>query len=207
MFGKKTFNYFDSFVRMVDYSCHAADLLNEIMNNFNPDVLHDKTVKMHSIEYQGDQERHEMIRNLLHEFITPIEREDIMALADAIDTVTDTIEDVLMRLYMYNIKEIYACALAISDIIVKSCYALKSALSEFHNFRKSKSLHDLLVYVNDLEEEGDKLYTKAMRNLYVSSKDVMQVIAWDQTFDYLEMCCDACEEVANVMEYIVMKNS
>ena len=66
----KDFNYFDSFVRMVDYSCHAADLLNEIMNNFNPDVLHDKTVKMHSIEYQGDQERHEMIRNLLHEFIT-----------------------------------------------------------------------------------------------------------------------------------------
>ncbi len=207
MFGKKAFNYFDSFVRMVNYSCLAADLLKEIMTNYNQDVLHEKTIEMHSIEYQGDCERHEMIRNLLHEFITPIEREDIMALADAIDTVTDTVEDVLMRLYMYNIKEIYTCALDITSIIVKSCYALKSALSEFHNFRKSKSLHTLLVDVNDLEEEADRLYTKAMRNLYVSSKDMMQVIAWDQTFDYLEMCCDACEEVANLMENIVMKNS
>lgn len=207
MFGKKTYNYFDSFVRMVNYSCRAADLLNEIMNNFNPDVLYEKTVEMHSIEYEGDCERHDMIRNLLHEFITPIEREDIMALADAIDTVTDTIEDVLMRLYMYNIKEIYAYAQDITNIIVKSCYALKSALSEFHNFRKSKTLHALLVDVNDLEEEADKLYTKAMRNLYVNCKDVTKVIAWDQTFDYLEMCCDACEEVANVMENIVMKNT
>ena len=81
------------------------------------------------------------------------------------------------------------------------------ALEEFHNFRKSKTLHDLLVDVNGLEEEADELYLKATRNLYIKSHDVMEVIAWDQTFDFLEMCCDACEEVANVIENVVMKNS
>ena len=130
-----------------------------------------------------------------------------MALADAVDSVTDTIEDVVMRIYMYNVKHIYTYAKEMAAIIVKSCEALKIALTEFHNFRKSNTLHNLIVDVNGLEEEADALYLKAMRNLYTSSTDVMQVIAWDQTFDYLEMCCDACEEVANVIENIVMKNS
>lgn len=207
MAGKRNFDYFDSFVRMADYSCSAAALLKEIMTDFKTDELHEKSKKMRSIEHDGDSERHVMIRKLLHEFITPIEREDIMDLADAIDTVTDTIEDVVLRLYMYNVKAIFESAPEITDIIVRSCEALKLALEEFHNFRKSKTLHDLLVDVNGLEEEADELYLKATRNLYIKSHDVMEVIAWDQTFDFLEMCCDACEEVANVIENVVMKNS
>jgi uncharacterized protein Yka (UPF0111/DUF47 family) len=192
---------------MVNHSCQAADLLKDIMVNFNPTDMKDVAARMHTIEHDGDLERHAMMKRLLHEFITPIEREDIMALADAIDTVTDTIEDVVMRLYMYNIKSIYQYAIDLTDIIVKSCAALKDALLEFKNFKKSKTLHTLLIDVNDLEEEADRLYTKAMRNLYVNCKDVSEMIGWDQTFDYLEMCCDACEEVANVMEIIVMKNT
>lgn len=207
MAGKRNFDYFDSFVRMADYSCSAAALLKEIMTDFKTDELHEKSKKMRSIEHDGDSERHVMIRKLLHEFITPIEREDIMDLADAIDTVTDTIEDVVLRLYMYNVKAVFEYAPEITDIIVRSCEALKLALEEFHNFRKSKTLHDLLVDVNGLEEEADELYLKATRNLYIKSHDVMEVIAWDQTFDFLEMCCDACEEVANVIENVVMKNS
>lgn len=207
MAGKRNFDYFDSFVHMADYSCSAAALLKEIMTDFKTDELHEKSKKMRSIEHDGDSERHVMIRKLLHEFITPIEREDIMDLADAIDTVTDTIEDVVLRLYMYNVKAVFEYAPEITDIIVRSCEALKLALEEFHNFRKSKTLHDLLVDVNGLEEEADELYLKATRNLYIKSHDVMEVIAWDQTFDFLEMCCDACEEVANVIENVVMKNS
>jgi uncharacterized protein Yka (UPF0111/DUF47 family) len=204
---KRNFDYFDSFVRMVDYSCKAAYLLDNIVNNFNPEEQHGNMEKMHAIEHDGDSERHVMIKRLLNEFITPIEREDIMALADAIDSVTDTIEDVVMRLYMYNVKQIYPQAKELTAIIVKSCEALRLALSEFRNFRKSSALHELIVNVNGLEEEADVIYQKAMRDLYTNSNDVMQVIAWDQTFDFLEHCCDACEEVANVMENIVMKNS
>lgn len=206
MAGTRNYDYFDSFIRMADHACKAADLLKEIMTDFKTEELHAKSIKMHAIEHDGDSERHAMIRKLLHEFITPIEREDIMDLANAIDTVTDTIEDVALRLYMYNVKTIFEFAPQITDIIARSCEALKLALVEFHNFRKSKTLHDLLVDINGLEEEADELYLKATRNLYVKSHDVMEVIAWDQTFDFLEMCCDACEDAANVIENVVMKN-
>jgi len=207
MARKRSEDYFETFVKLVDYSCQAANLLNDIMSDFNPDLLREKMTEMHEIEHAGDTERHAMIRRLSKEFITPIDREDIMQLADAIDDVTDTIEDVLLRLYMFNIRSIKDHAKKMAEIIVKCCNALKQALAEFRDFQKSKVLHDLLVEINVLEENGDKLYTEAVHYLYVNSKNVVEIMAWDQTYDYLENCCDACEEVANVVENIILKNS
>jgi len=207
MARKRSEDYFDTFVKLVEYSCQAADLLNDIMNNFNAEILREKMNEMHEIEHAGDTERHVMIRKLSKEFITPIDREDIMLLADAIDDVTDTIEDVLLRLYMFNILSIKDYAKKMAEIIVNCCNALKQALKEFHDFQKSKILHELIVEVNVLEEKGDKLYTEAVHSLYVNSKNVVEIMAWDQTYDYLENCCDACEEVANVIENIILKNS
>jgi predicted phosphate transport protein (TIGR00153 family) len=207
MARRRNEDYFDTFVKLVDYSCQAANLLNDIMNNYNADLLQEKMKEMHEVEHGGDTERHAMIRKLSREFITPIEREDIMSLADAIDDVTDTIEDVLLRLYMFNIRSIKDYAKKMTEIIVKCCSGLKQALDEFRNFQKSKMLHDLIIEVNLLEEKNDKLYAEAVRDLYVNSKNVVEIMAWHQAYDYLENCCDACEEVANVIEYIVLKNS
>jgi len=103
---KKDNYYFDTFVELVNYSCKAADLLNEIVNNYDASKLKAKMTEMHTIEHTADVERHKMMEKLLKEFITPIDREDIMAMADSIDTVTDCIEDVLLRMYMYNIVEV-----------------------------------------------------------------------------------------------------
>lgn len=204
---KKDMNYFDSFVDLVEYSCKAADLLNQIMNNYNADELEKKMEEMHAIEHAGDVARHAIVKKLSREFITPIEREDIMVMLNSIDQVTDTIEDVLMRMYMFNIRTIREQAFKMSEIIVKCCNSMKIALSEFHNFRKSKVLHDLIVEINHLEEEGDRLYTTATRELYVNCQDHKEVAGWDTTFHYLEKCCDACEDVANAIESVIMKNS
>lgn len=207
MARKKDESYFDTFVELVEYSCKAADLLNDIMNHFDTEKLPEKMAEMHAIEHSGDEARHKMIKRLVREFITPIEREDIMAMADAIDTVTDTIEDVLMRMYMYNIKSVSEHALKMTDIIVKCCNSLKVALGEFHNFRKSRNLHELVVEINRLEEVGDVLYTEATRSLFVNCIDYKELAAWDTTYHYLEKCCDSCEDVANAIESVIMKNS
>ncbi len=204
---KKDDNYFGTFVELVNYSCQAANLLNEIMQNFNPDELEDKMKLMHNIEHAGDVERHIMMKKLAKEFITPIEREDIVAMADAIDNVTDNIEDVLMRMYMFNIKTMRDDALRMAEIIVKCCEALREALNEFHNFRRSQTLHGLIVEINRMEEEGDELFTKATRKLYVNGKDPLEVYGWGRTLHYMEICCDACEDVADVIESVMMKNS
>lgn len=207
MARKKDESYFDTFVELVGYSCKAADLLNDIMNHYNAETLQQKMNEMHKIEHSGDEARHKMIKRLAREFITPIEREDIMEMANAIDTVTDTIEDVLMRMYMYNIQKVTEHALKMTDVIMKCCNSLKLALDEFYNFHKSHKLHELVIEINRLEEVGDVLYTEATRSLYVNCTDYKELAAWDTTYHYLEKCCDSCEDVANAIENVIMKNS
>lgn len=207
MARKKDEYYYDTFVELVEYSCKAADLLNQIMHKFKADELIKKVEDMHTIEHAGDQARHVMTKKLAKEFITPIEREDIMVLANSIDNVTDAIEDVVLRMYMFNVTNVRPYALKMTDIIDKCCKSLKTAMSEFHNFRKSKTLNAMIIEVNQLEEDGDKLYTEAMRDLYVNCNDFKEVAAWESTFHFLEKCCDACEDVANAIEDVIMKNS
>lgn len=207
MARKKDVNYFDAFVEMAGYSCQAANLLNEIMDNFNANEMHEKIGKMHFIEQSGDEARHEIVEKLAKEFITHIEREDIMAIIEQIDNVTDTIEDVLVRMYMCNVKSPREFALKFTEIIVKCCVSLKQALEEFQNFRKSRTLHELIIEINRLEEVGDRLYTDAIRDLYLTCDDMKEVAAWDHIYTYMEKCCDNCEEVANLIENVKMKNS
>ena len=207
MARKKGENYFGIFVDLAQYSRDAAVLLNQIVNNFKAAELEEKMIQMHNIEQAGDVGRHRMMEKLAREFITPIEREDIVAMADAIDNVTDTIEDVMLRIYMFNFTVMREDAIKMAGIIVKCCDALKEALQEFYNFRKSQTLHKLIVEINHLEEEGDTLFMKATRNLFVNEKNPIEILAWRETLDYMEKCCDACEGAAEVIESVMMKNS
>ncbi|MFA5636979.1 MAG: DUF47 family protein [Anaerovoracaceae bacterium] len=200
-------NYFNTFVKLVEFSCKSARLLIEVMTDYQPEKLEERMREMHEIEHSADLEKHLMIERLAREFITPIEREDIMELADQIDNVTDSIEDVLMRLYMFNITVIRKDALDVAIIIEQACEALKKALEEFSNFRKSKTLHKHIVEVNRLEEVGDKIYTEATRRLYVSEMNPVAVSAWTHVFHILEKACDSCEDVSDVIESVMMKNS
>ncbi|NLT47825.1 MAG: DUF47 family protein [Clostridiales bacterium] len=200
-------DYFDTFVKLVEYSCKAARLLIEVMTDYHPEKLEERMHEMHEIEHSADLEKHLMMERLAREFITPIEREDIMEMAHQIDNVTDSIEDVLMRLYMFNITVIRKDALDVAIIIEQCCEELKKALEEFSNFRKSKTLHKHIVEVNRLEEVGDKMYTEATRRLYVSEMNPVAVSAWTHVFHILEKACDACEDVSDVIESVMMKNS
>lgn len=207
MAKKNHYDYFESFVNMVDSSCEASQMLLDTMTHFDPEKLSDRITQMHDIEHAEDLYKHEMMNRLAREFITPIEREDIMSLAQELDDVTDTIEDVLIRLYMFNICEIRSEALEFCKVIIQCCDALKKAIVEFRHFKKSPTIHQLLVEVNHLEEEGDRIYTKAVRRLYVESADPVEILRWRETFDRFEKCCDACEDVADVIESVIMKNS
>jgi predicted phosphate transport protein (TIGR00153 family) len=193
---------------MGEHSCDAAKYLREILGNFNPDDLDIQMEKMHSIEHDGDVARHAMTKRLSKEFMTPIDREDIMGLAGAIDTVTDKIEDVLMRLYMFNIQSIRSDVLYLGDMIVRITDVTLKALQEFGNFKKSKTINDILIEINHMEEEGDRLYTAAVRGVFTDqSLPPLDAAAWNQVLHYMEDVCDACEDVADVIEGVIMKNS
>lgn len=208
MARKNENNYFDIFVSSVRQACKAANMLQEIYKDFHPDNLPKQLETIHEIEHQGDQLRHDMMNRLMKEFITPIEREDIMELSDTIDDVTDDIEDVVMRTYMYNIQKIRPEAVEMTSVIVSCCDALADMLGELHNFRKSSVIREKIIHVNSQESRGDRLYMQSVRNLFTDTTVTpMEALAWNELLHRLEKCCDNCEHVANVVEGIIMKNS
>lgn len=205
--AKKGMNYFESFTKGVEFGCQAAELMGVCFDSFHPEQLPERIEEMHRIEHAADEMKHEMMGCLLREFLPPIEREDIMEMSNTIDDVTDSIEDVLLRLHMFNITRLRDDVKGFADVILRLCQALKKMTGEMHNFRKSTLLKELIIEINHLEEEGDRLYTQTMRRLYMEEKDPIAVIAWTEIYDRLEKCCDRCEDVADVMERVIMKNT
>lgn len=207
MARKKNYDYYGAFVKLVDYSCECANLLNETLNHFDLSKMEENLKTMHTIEHTADLAKHELMEQLSIEFIAPLEREDIVKLAQEIDDITDTIEDVLIKLNMYNVVSLRPELLEFSDLIVQCCVSLKVALEELHNFKKSSTLKSKIIEVNDLEEKGDALYYNSVYKLYRNNETAADLFIWTEIFSLMEKCCDACEEAADMVESVVMKNS
>ena len=204
---KKNNDYFEMLVDLIGYSCEAASLLDNTISNFIMSQIDSRIKDMHKIEHNADIKKHEMINKLSKEFITPIERGDIIELANEIDNVTDAIEDVLVRIYMFNISVMREEAVEFSKLIVKICNETSALIKEFRNFKKSSEIRKLIINISDLEEEGDRIYTRSIRGFYSSIMEPIKFITWKETFEYFEKCCDACEHVADGIESVIMRNT
>ena len=185
----------------------AARLLQDTMKNFDPAKIKEDMDKMHDIEHEADTKKHEMLAVLMKAFMTPIEREDIMLLSSCLDEVTDKIEDVVLRMYCNNIHDILPAAIDMARIVVDSCEEMVILLEEFKNFKKSKSIHEHIIRINTLEEDADRLFIQAMRELHEHEDDPISMIKWREIYFYLEKCTDATEHVADVVERVIMTNS
>lgn len=206
MSNKKNNCYYEAFIDLAEYSKQAADMLYECIKHFDLLLIEDKIKEMHEIEHKADVKKHEMMDKLAKEFITPIEREDINRLFNAIENVSDTIEDVLIKMYIFCIPVMRPEAKEFAEVLVKSCEALKKMMIEFPNYKKSSYLHKFIVEINDLEEEGDKLYTGSIHSLFSTSQNAVELLTWTETMNRFEKSCDAIEHVANVVESVVMNN-
>lgn len=204
---KKEYNYFEEFVNLAKYSQTCAEMLYDTLKNFGTYDLSKKILEIHNIEHSADIAKHDVMDRLVREFLPPIDREDIIILTQSIDDVTDTVEDILIRIDIFNIKKLRPEIFDFTDLIKSCCKTLTEALVEFKSYKKSSRLQSLIIEMNRLEEEGDSLYINAVRELYRTSTDPVELLVWTEILDRYEKCCDACEEAANVIESIVMKNS
>lgn len=204
---KNSYNYFDAFAHLSKFSTKLAVNVHETLSKFDPNKVTAKVKEAHEIEHNADLAKHDIMNKLVKEFLPPIEREDITSLTQEIDDVTDAIEDVLIYIDMFNIQSIRPEILKFTDLIVTCTKAMDDALEEFKSFKNSKKLRDKIIEINRLEEVADALYVDYMRNLYHTSKDPIELMCWTEIFHRLEKCADNCEDVANIIESIVMKNS
>ena len=207
MAKKSKFDYFDAFEKQTKIACEEAEILFEVTENFKgTDALEPYLQRAHEIEHQGDMIDHDIFQSVATDFITPIDRGDILELGKRLDDIVDSIEDVIQCFYMYDIRFMHEASREFAKIIKKSTKALDRAMQDFRNFKKSKKLRELTTEVNALEEQGDRLYMLATRCLYQSPDDPIEVAVWANLFDRMERCCDACEAVADVMGTVVLKN-
>ena len=208
MMNKRRGNdYFVMMKELVECSLEAAKKLNGIIQAFSADTLEENLVTLHEIEHRGDMKKHALVEKLAKEFITPIDREDIMDITSQIDDVTDAVEDVLLKISMFNIQTIPDTAKAFADVITQCVSALLSVFTELSDFKKSKTIHASLVEINRLEEDGDALYIRAVRKLYENGADAIEATTWTELYGCLERCCDTCEHTADMVENVVMKNT
>ena len=209
MANKKNDFYWNNYISAADTACRAADYLLECLREFNAEQIDEMLNKMHEFEHKGDSLRHEMMEALGKSFVTPIDREDMAELCQRLDHVTDSIEEVLQTVYINNVAKITDEAVSFAEKICVCAEKMKEMLAELSNFRKSEQLHKLIIDVNAAEEECDELYFKSAYNCRKNwdGKNPLDVIAWREIYSALEECADACEDVADTVEAVVMKNT
>ena len=199
--------YFENFVECASLAKSAAIYLVECLENYDPENIKAMLEKMHNFEHSADMKKHEMSEALAKAFVTPVDREDIDLMSHELDNVLDLLEEVIQKLYIYDIKTIEPSAIEYAKKLVTGCELLCSIMSEFESFKKSKKLRALIIECNDVEEECDILYLESMRALTENSSDALATLSWYKIYDCLEACADACEHVGECVGSIIMKNT
>jgi uncharacterized protein len=179
----------------------AADLLEQLLVSY-PD-RRELTKEILICEQDGDRITHDLIHHLNHTFVTPIDREDIYRLAGALDNIVDYIEEVADYLGLYRVEAPMAQAQEMTKILHASCREISASLPLLKGFQDI-STHT--IEINRLENEGDRVTREAIAALFDHGIDPMVVIRWKDLYERLEDAIDATEDVANIMEGIVIKN-
>ena len=195
--------FFDLLERQAAIVAEGALALRDLLRDFRDVGAKRKLIK--DIEHRGDDTVHTIFEELNKTFITPIDREDIIALASDLDNVLDMIDAAANRLDLYKIVEPNEAMIDISEVIVEATSALRKAVGMIRNMRQADDVEKIAVEVNRLENVADDLMNTAVADLF-REKDVVYILKAKEIIEQLEEATDYCEDVANVLSDIVAKN-
>ena len=199
---KKDIDFYASFVRGVEFGLKAANMLKDLMDNstLTEDAFH----AIKRVEQEADNHMHEVSEQLNDAFITPIDRDDIHKIANETDDIVDTIESVANHLWMMHVTHITEPMKAMAKLNVDACEKLLELMSELKRGKRNSKLYELVVEINRIEEMGDRCYKDALRELFDTEKDAIELIKKHKIYDELENALDDCEDVANLVEGIII---
>jgi predicted phosphate transport protein (TIGR00153 family) len=194
--------YFRLFEAASTNNLRAAELLDRMLGRYPDSRAMAKDIQ--ACEHEGDRITHDIVQRLNHTFVTPIEREDILALASALDDVVDLIEEAADYLGLYQIEAPTDQAVRLANIVAQACRALDEAMPLLRDFR-DMSQHT--VEVHRLENDGDRVTREAIAALFAHGIDPITVIRWKDIYERIEGAIDSTERVALLLEGIVIKNA
>jgi predicted phosphate transport protein (TIGR00153 family) len=194
--------FFDLFVEDAANVLGGARLLEAMLRSY--DVVERRSGEIRDAEHRGDEISHDIGHRLEHTFVTPFDREDIHRLISALDDVLDLVEEVADTFVLYRIDAPTATAVQQASIIVRQCEQLHEALLHLRGF---KNLEKYWIEVHRLENEGDQLVRAAIAGLFEGETDAIELVKWKEIYSLLESAVDACEDVANIIERIVVKHA
>jgi hypothetical protein len=204
-FLPKGFNFFDLFEKQVDCAVNSAHCFSELVSKGTLDV--DSIKEIQDLEHQGDEAAHTIIKQLNKTFITPFDREDIHELTKQLDDVTDMINNIARRLLVFKLIGVDKKLVEFASVIEESTHAVALAVKGLRNMKNSKSIQEACVEVNRLENVGDTMRDAALAELFETATDPIAVIKWKEIYQYAETVLDICEDVAHVVESIIVKQA
>lgn len=204
-FFPRTVDFLDHFEKAADNALEGARAFYDLISDYRD--LDRKVARIKAIEHEGDRITHETLDTLNKTFITPIDREDIYALISKLDDILDQIDAAAHRLVGYKIDAPTQDLVGIAKQLTRPLESIKAALLLLDNMKNARAILDLCVEINRLENEADVLHRVAISNLFDNEKDPIRVIKLKEVYENLEDATDCCEDVANIIEAVVIKNS
>jgi predicted phosphate transport protein (TIGR00153 family) len=195
-------NFFDLFARQGALVREGCEQLEEMVTKF--DNLEERAKRLKDVEHRGDLVTHEIFERLNRTFITPLEREDIHALASGLDDVLDSVEAIGHRFVIFKIHNTTPEATQLAKIIACCSVQIEAAVQKLKDF---KNLMAFTIEINRLENEADAVSRQAVADLFSGKHEVMDVLRWKEIYGRLENAADQCEDIANTIETIVIRNS
>jgi uncharacterized protein len=199
--------FFPLFEQAASNVVAMATVLVEAVNNNNSSTREELFKQIDKLENKGDDITHQVYLELGKNFITPFDREDIHALASAIDDVADNIQGSANRMMLYHVEEITEPIRKLSDLILQASIDLEKAVRELKDLRNVRAIADSCIRINSIENQADYVFDRAVADLFLYEKDALKVIKHKEILAALETATDMCEDAANVMESILVKNA
>lgn len=194
--------FFELFKKAAHNMIEGSRLLKDMMEHFDDPAAQAKRIK--DVEHVGDGITHDIATRLNQTFITPIDREDIHDLASALDDILDAVEEVADRFLIYKIARPTDSAIRLSDILYKASVAVGRGVDRVT--LSHAEINECSVQVNSLENEADRISRDAISQLFEKETDPIAVIKWKEIYETFEAGTDRCEDVANILERIVLKH-
>lgn len=202
---KKTF--FPLFEQAASNVVTMATLLVEAVNSSNPSAQEELFRQIDKLENKGDELTHQIYLELGKNFITPFDREDIHSLATAIDDVADYIHGAANRMNLYRIEDYNEHIRKLSDLILQAAGDLEKAVRELKDLKNVRAIADSCIRINSVENQADYVFDRAVADLFLYETDAIRLIKYKEILSALETATDMCEDAANVMESILVKNA